>query len=414
MSKNRKHIYFWVAILILAVGLGGFLVKKRFWPAETVSPKAERVLVEAAKVEKKPFVKEINAVGTLVANDSIILRPEIDGIISDIFFQSGSPIPSDTLMYRLDDSLAKAQLREANANMHKASKDYERAKALAKNKFISQKEQEKLFADLEVAISQKEVASSRLQKTELRSPFSGTAGLIEHSRGAYVRAGEDLVNVVDLSVMKIDFRVGEEHLNALAVGQELFISVDGFPDSFKGEIEAIDPKIDTQGHSISIRARVENTGNQLRPGLFGSIRLVLGRDENTILIPEAAIETKGGSPFVYRVVEGVADATPITVAGYENGFAYISDGLFSMDTVITAGGMKISSGVPIEVVESKTNNKQTKANTSNRSRGKKASGSLSSKDVGSRSSSSVFSQTIMQGASNSPSLGLSSSATGVK
>ncbi len=311
----------------------------------------EEVAVEAQEVVVRPFSKELTAVGNLVANDSVIVRPQIDGIISNILFDSGADVAKGQTLYTLDDSLTQAQLADAQAELLLSSKNYERAKALAQQKFISQKDTDELFAKLEKAKAQVDLAKVRLSQTVLQSPFSGRAGIIQQSRGAYVNAGEDLVTIVALDPMKVDFYIGEEYLQSLKEGQEFTLVVDGFPQTFTGEIEAIEPKIDPVGHSILVRGRFHAHEANLSPGLFATLTLKLSSVEDAILIPESALETQGDSQFVYRVVDGLAVQTPVTVGDFENGMVHILDGLWSSDTVVTAGAMKISDGVPIRIVK---------------------------------------------------------------
>ena len=312
----------------------------------------EPLAVEAETVTVRPFMTNLTSVGNLVANESVILKPEISGMISNILFESGAMVKKGQTMYTLEDKLYRAQLADSVASLSLATKDYERAKELAAQKFVAVKELDKQFSEKEKAQAQTDLSRVKLSQTVIKAPFDGYAGIIKHSVGAYVQIGDDLVSIVDLDPMKVDFFVGEEYLQSLSVGQELSLKIDGFDDKFKGEIEAIEPKIDTLGHSIAVRARIDNPEKKLRPGLFATITLTLKIEDEAILIPESAIETDGDEQRVFRVVDGVAVETFVTVGGFEKGMAHITDGLWSYDKVVTAGAMKISDGVPVRIVES--------------------------------------------------------------
>lgn len=347
----------WIGIALL-IAIGSIAYKYRDFLGGTFTnsnqsskKEMDAVSVEAQLVTVRPLVTELVAVGNLVAHDSVILRPETEGIISNILFDSGAYVKKDQTLYTLDDALVKAQLADANAELLVAQKNHSRAQALSKKKFISGKDLDELFAKWEKAKAQVDLAKVRLAKTIIQAPFEGYAGIIHHSRGAFIKAGEDLVTIVALDPMKVDFQVGEEYLQKLQEGQKLTLKVDGFEQTFQGEVEAIEPSVDLSGHSILVRGRIDNHDAKLHPGLFATINLTLNVEKDAILIPESALETQGNEQFVYRVVDGVAVQTPVTVGAFEDGMVHILDGLWSYDTVITAGAIKISDGVLVRVVD---------------------------------------------------------------
>lgn len=360
----RKPVLWALVLLASALAVGTYFLRRALTPAEMQKPAVHAVTVEAQLVEIAPFISQLIAVGTLVANDSITIKPEMDGVISKIVFESGQIVKEGQLLYQLDDSLSKAQLNEAQAQLKLATLDYNRAKQLAEEKFVSTKELDKLFATFEVYKAQTEAAKAKLEKTQIRAPFDGIIGINSWGIGAYVRTGEELVSLVNIDPMKVDFRIGEEYLQRLKEGQAITVKVDGFEEIFDGTITAIEPNIDPLGHSILIRAHIKNPDKKLRPGLFASITLTLHIEEEAIFVPESALESEGGLHFVYRVVDGVSVKTPVTIGGYEKGRVYISEGLWRTDVVVTAGGLRIGEGTSVKIVDSPSKNSPSKQETS--------------------------------------------------
>ncbi len=359
MKKSTARALIGLALLMVVGSVGykhrTFLGNFLGFSKKDAKKEMDPVAVEAEAVVVRPFVTDLVAVGNLVAHDSVILRPEIEGIIANILFDSGAEVKKGQILYTLDDALAQAQLADANAEFILTQKNYARAQALSKQKFISGKDVDELFAKLEKAKAQVDLAKVKLSKTVIQAPFEGFAGIIQHSRGAFVKTGEDLITIVALDPIKVDFHVGEEYLQKLREGQKITVKVDGFDQTFEGDVEAIEPNIDISGHSILVRGRIDNHDALLHPGLFATVTLTLNVVEDAILIPEAALETQGNDQFVYRVMDGVAVQTPVTVGGFEEGMVHIIDGLWSYDTVVTAGAIKISDGVPIRVVKGPKN-----------------------------------------------------------
>jgi len=172
------------------------------------------------------------------------------------------------------------------------------------------------------------------------------------SLGDYVQPGQTIVNLEDLSSLKVDFRIPEIYLGRVKTGQRVDIQVDAFSDrAFSGKIFAIDPRIEEASRTILIRARIPNPKIQLRPGMFVRVSIVLGERPNAILIPEQAVVPMGQDSFVFRVVDGKAALTKIKIGQRRMGEVEILEGLTPKDTVVTAGQMKIRDGAPIKILD---------------------------------------------------------------
>ncbi|MBT4880657.1 MAG: efflux RND transporter periplasmic adaptor subunit [Alphaproteobacteria bacterium] len=342
-------------LLVLTLG-GGYY----WWSAKKAEESAAQkaagprpVVVEAEPVTVRKFATRVKAVGTLTSNESVVIRPEVEGRISKILFKGGTPVKMGDPLIQLDEGLSKAKLSVTNARLKAAKAEYNRLSALAEQKYVKMSDYEKALAQYRVSEAEQEEAEIRLSQTILKAPFEGVVGLKDVSIGHYVRPGEDLLNLEDVDPIKVDFQIGEIFLQKLKVGQQISAKVDGFPwDNFTGVIEGISPKVDPVSHSIRVRASIDNPEHKLRSGLFAALTLTLKENEDAIMVPEIAVEFKEGENVVFRVINGTAVRTPVTLGGREGGLVEIEDGLMSWDTVVTAGAMKVVDGIPVEVIPS--------------------------------------------------------------
>jgi membrane fusion protein (multidrug efflux system) len=173
-------------------------------------------------------------------------------------------------------------------------------------------------------------------------------GLRQVSVGDFVQAGDDLVSLVDLDPLKVDFRIPEIALAALRVGQEVAVSVDALPgETFIGSVYAIDPEVDVNGRAVILRASIDNRSGQLRPGLFARVSLVLERKSDALLVPEEAIVPQGEKQLVYTIVDGTATLVPVETGDRHAGRVEIVSGLAPGDRVVTAGQMKLRPGAKV-------------------------------------------------------------------
>ena len=306
--------------------------------------------VKAAPVTRATLNVEVTAVGTLRADETVMIRPEIAGRVATIHFKEGQAVTAGDALVTLDQDEYKAQLAGSSAQVGLEESSYRRLQDLQRKNLTSQQNLDETKARLDAARAQQELNRVRLERTVIRAPFAGTVGLRLVSPGAYVKPGDDIANLESLGAMKLDFRVPETYLARLSVGQTLAARVDAWPDqSFEGNIYAIDPALDPETRTVLLRARLPNKGSKLRPGLFARVSLILERRENALVAPEQAIVPVGQKTLVYRVVDGKAVMTPVKLGLRQPGQVEILEGLNAGDQVVTDGQLKIRDGATVTV-----------------------------------------------------------------
>ncbi|PWC46865.1 efflux RND transporter periplasmic adaptor subunit [Azospirillum sp. TSA6c] len=310
--------------------------------------------VEAAQVRVGTVERTVTAVGSLLSNESVIVRPEIAGRISEIAFKEGQRVTKGTVLVRLDDAIARATLAQAQASIAFSRAELSRADQLVRQNTGPLRNREQASAKLLADEAAVQLARAQLDKQVIAAPFDGVLGLRKASVGDFVQAGKDIVNLEDIDTLKLDFRVPEMFLPAVKVGQTVRVAVDAFGGrSFDGTVYAIDPLVDVNGRALAIRARVPNPDGSLRPGLFARVSLTLTTVPDAVLIPEQAIVAFGKDQFVFKVVDGKVVQTRVVLGERRNAEVEIAKGLAPGDMVVTAGQLKIRDGVPVTVLPAK-------------------------------------------------------------
>ncbi|MEQ9639299.1 MAG: efflux RND transporter periplasmic adaptor subunit [Alphaproteobacteria bacterium] len=308
--------------------------------------------VEAVPVAVESLLETVHAVGSLLADKSIIVRPEIAGVVIRIGVEDGAAVKQGQLLFTLDDALFNAELQRAEVGLKLAKSNLDRANELLQRRAGTARTRDEALSQLETNQATATVARVRLQKTRITAPFDGTAGIVRIDRGAYVESGTDLVTLDDIDPVKIDLEVPERYLRFLSVGQVVKLEVDALPgQAFEGTLTAISPRVDPLGRSLALRATVPNPDGVLKPGLFARTNIIVERQQSAVLIPEQAIVPRGDKLFVFKVVDGVAKQTEIRIGLRAYGRAEIVDGLVAGDVVVTAGQLKIREGSPVKVLE---------------------------------------------------------------
>jgi membrane fusion protein, multidrug efflux system len=298
--------------------------------------------VETIVVKPEPLQQGVSTVGTLRADESVVMRPEINGRLVKIHFEEGQRVQQGDPLFTLDAGVAQAAMNGALANLASAKRVHERASDLGAKQLLSQSEQDAALVGLTVSEARLASARAQLDKTVLVAPFGGVIGLREVSVGEVVSPGQALVNLVRLDPMEVDFSLPENELSQVSVGQPVTVVVDALNGlSVQGEVTAIEPVIDINTRSAKVRASVANPDYTLRPGLFARVTLGVGDAAATALIvPEQALLQQGDTRFVYLVRDGKAVRADITTGQRLPGRVAITSGLKAGDEVITAGQAK--------------------------------------------------------------------------
>ncbi|WP_460759162.1 efflux RND transporter periplasmic adaptor subunit [Lysobacter fragariae] len=308
--------------------------------------------VEAVTLKAQQLNAGLQTVGSLRADESVVVRPEVAGRVARIAFTEGAAVRAGQPLFILDGGTQQAALNEAAANLENSRRAAERAGELVKQKLIAQSDYDRARAAY--GVDQARVASARtaLTKMTLSAPFSGQVGLRNVSVGAFVTVGQDLVTLVRLDPIEVDFSVPETALSQLKNGQAISITVDAFPDDqFGGTVTAIDPVIDPNSRSAKLRAQIANPDGRLRPGQFAKLQLDTGANTTqAVLVPEQALMLDGSQRYVWTIVDGKAKKVIIKTGVRVPGAFQVLEGLKAGDQVITAGQTKpmMNDGLPVK------------------------------------------------------------------
>jgi membrane fusion protein (multidrug efflux system) len=315
-------------------------------------------LVEVGKVERIRISDDAQAVGSLRARQSVLLRPEVSGRIAKIGFVDGQRVKRGQLLFQLDDTLQRAQLQQAQAQASIARTNLQRNRELLAQNFVSASAVDQSAAALEVAEAQVALAQAQLARMRIESPFDGMAGIRVVNLGDYVKDGADLVSLEDAAAVWVDYRLPERYIGQLRGGLTVDVQFDALPGrSFAARIEAIDAVLDANGRSLLVRARLPNPDGVLRGGMFARTRTVFAVREQALVVPEEALVPMGGKQFVVKLVDGpagkVSQRVEARVGARLPGKAEILEGLMPGDLVVTAGHARLmrADGQPVKVID---------------------------------------------------------------
>lgn len=318
--------------------------------------------VEVTKVQTARLVDDAQTVGSLRSRQSVTLRPEVSGRVVRIAFADGATVRQGQLLIQLDDTLQKAELSQAQAQLSIARANLKRNEELVAQNFVAQRVLDESRASLQVAEAQVQLAQARLARMAIVAPFNGTVGIRSVNLGDYVKDGADLVNLEDTSQLYVDFRMPERYQARLSAGQSVQVQLDALPSqTLVAKVLAINPLVDADGRALLVRAAMPPTpGAPLRPGLFARVTVVMSVNDAALMVPEEAVVPQGGRQTVFRLEkEGEGDGakmvsrrTEVTLGLRRGAMVQILDGLREGDTVVVAGQQRLQrDGTAVRVVD---------------------------------------------------------------
>ncbi|HWR95327.1 MAG TPA: efflux RND transporter periplasmic adaptor subunit [Arenimonas sp.] len=304
--------------------------------------------VDTIIAETRDLPDSLNAVGSLRAIESVVVRPEVAGKLVRVQVAEGQRVPAGALLFALDADIAQAEVNEALAAVRASERNRPRIIELATKQMISKADADAALATSEINNAKLASAKARLAKTQIRAPFEGVVGLRQVSVGEYVNAGQALVELVRLNPLEVEFQVPETLAARMAVGQDVQVQTEAFPGaSFAAVVSAVAPSVQVSGRSVGVRARLDNAENKLKPGQFAQVKVSLQKAAPLLMVPEQAVWPNGEQKTVYVVKDGKAVQVPVTLGVREPGWVVIATGIQAGDEIITAGQMKLFPGAPV-------------------------------------------------------------------
>lgn len=297
--------------------------------------------VDAYVVKTSPLSDNLELPGSLIANESTPVNPEISGRLVYLNATEGRTVGKGTLIAKIYDGDLVAQLNKLQVQAKVQQQTARRYEELLKIQGVSQQEYD--LAKLEISNVQADMAiiRSNIMRTEIRAPFSGTLGLKQISPGAYVTPATIITTIRQNSQLKLDYTLPERYSNKVEVGKIISFTTEGSTRVYNARILATESGVSEANRSLVVRAAVTNNDGKLLPGQFVKVQTSFDPDPNAIMIPSQAVipQARGKKVAVYR--NGTADFVDVETGARDSANVQIVSGLKVGDTIITTGLMSL-------------------------------------------------------------------------
>ncbi len=308
--------------------------------------------VEGIQVTRMQMAQNLTVTASLGASESATIKPEVSGRIVAIPFTEGGQVKKGDVLFKMDDSVQKAALSQAQADASLSRNNVRRYKELGASRAVAKVQVEEAQAQANTANANIALAKANLDKMTIRAPFDGKAGIRNASVGDVVDPTDQLVTVTQVTPLRVIFDLPERFLTAVAKDQTVKFTVESQPGrTFDATIMAIDSAIDPTTRAVRIQAAAPNEDGALLSGQFATLAFSTTAPAEALAIPDSAIVPEGGQFFVFKVgADGTVAKAPVTPGMRDGKSVEITKGLAEGDTVVTAGQQKIFPGMKVKVL----------------------------------------------------------------
>jgi len=297
--------------------------------------------IDAWIVSTTSLTDNLELPGTLIANESTPINPEISGRLTYLNINEGKIVGKGALLAKIYDGDLKAQLNKLQIQARVQEQTAKRYEELLKIQGVSQQEYDLAKLQISNLYADMAVVRSNIMRTEIRAPFSGTLGLKQISPGSYVTPASVLTTIRQTSILKLDYTLPERYSNKVEIGRLISFTAEGSEKKYNAKIIATESGVSEDNRTLNVRAQVINNDGKLLPGQFVKVRTNFNPDPNAIMIPSQAIipQARGKKVAVYR--NGIADFVDVQTAARDSAMVQVISGLKVGDTILTTGLMSL-------------------------------------------------------------------------
>jgi membrane fusion protein, multidrug efflux system len=309
--------------------------------------------VEVAVAKRTGVPQSLAAIGTVTADQQVNVTTQIAGQVLYIYFESGQRVKKGDKLLQLDDAPERADLANFEAQARLAEANLDRSLELAKNNFAAKQTVDQSHSIVDQAKAQIQRTRAIIDQKLILAPFDGVLGIRQVNLGQYIGPGTNIVSLINLGTLHVDFRLPEQTTSQLVANQGVEITVGAVEGkTFKAKITAIEPRVNEATRMLSVQSTLSNPGEILRPGMFADVAVVLPAKENAITVPVTALDaTLYGSSVLVLEPEGNPNdkvfklkREPVTAGLYFGNQVEISRGLRGGETVVASGQTKLQTG----------------------------------------------------------------------
>lgn len=304
-----------------------------------------------------PFRHDIDAMysGTAAIEafaDAIVIA-KVGGEIQQIFVEEGDQVTSSQILATLDGDRLRLESQQAEANLRKLERDFERNVNLKEKGLISTGDFEKIQYEMEALQATFDMARLEYGYTKIRAPIDGVVSQRFIKVGNTIDINAQTFQITSLEPLISYLHAPEREYRRIKAGQPVSIFIDALQNArFEAIVARVSPIIDPATGTFKITIEVTDPTQRLKPGMFGRINIVYDSRKNVLQIPRGAVIEETGSLAVFVVTDGIAEKRQISTGFSAGGNVEVISGVDDKDEIVLVGHSNLKNGAKVTVINS--------------------------------------------------------------
>lgn len=366
---SRPVILAALALMVLAVA-GLWFGQRQPAPATRAQT---AIPVRVVSVVQQNVPRYASAIGSVLSLHSVEVRPQVEGVLTQVLVKEGQWVKEGDLLATLDDRAiranldqARAELGQSQAQIQVANVDLQRYRLLSTDNGVSKQtldQQQALVNRLQATVkgNQAAIANAEVQLsyTQIRSPVTGRVGIRNVDPGNLVRTSDtrSLFSVTQIDPIAVEFALPQQMLPTLQsllkaptpALVQAYMDADGERSLLgEGHLALIDNQISATTGTVRVKAEFDNKDGHLWPGQLVTIRLRTAVEENALVVPPPVVQRGVDGHFVYRLDGDKVTSVPVKVLYQDSGLNIIA-GVKPGERLVLDGQSRLKPGSRVEV-----------------------------------------------------------------
>lgn len=313
----------------------------------------KKVLVKTQAVKPKNLDKTFTYTGTFRPFREIMLIPQYQGEVTNVFFDEGDVVPKGKQLLQIDDEMLRAQYISVQATYENAKRNFERYEKASASEGISKMQYDNYLQQYKHAESQLKQLEKSIRLARLSAPFTGTITLRNVEIGTVIGNNTNIGRLTDLTQLKLEIAVPESEISLFQEGEQIAIKTDVYPtQELIGNIDYVADRSD-DSHNYTVKVLLQNNQDtELKAGMYGKAIVNKDLQENTLVISRSALLGSAKNPQVYVINDDSTVSLRKILIGSSNSLEIeVIDGLREGDQVVVSGQINIADGSRVKIAK---------------------------------------------------------------
>jgi len=313
------------------------------------------ILVGLKTMKTTQFINYLNVTGNVVSNQEALISPEINGQIEHIYVHEGDYVLKGTLLVSLKTEITQNTIAEVKTSLELAKTIYQKQKELWNQKIGSEIQYLQAKSQKESLEKRLETLQSQIEMAKIKASFDGYIETIFQKEGEIASPGRQVLQLVNLSNLKVTADVSESYLPNLSEGDKVVVDFPTFPGlSIDSKIAVIGSIINPNNRTVKIQIKIPNTDNQLKPNVIANVKLIQAVYDSALVVPSIIVKNDAsGRNYIY-VEKQKGDSYYAEKRFVETGVSYgnntlITNGIKPSEKIIFQGYNMVKNGSLIRI-----------------------------------------------------------------